>query len=111
MKAHTEQTKLALMLFANTQIALELQDRLEGTLMYNKKHRNILARVQEKNEFTINKLYKELDDDTQKIINEMVKASEVVLDAMTTSSLTLFTGLMEELKKGNIKIQEDEKLR
>ena len=38
----------------------------------------------------------------------MVKAGEVVIDAMSSSTLTLFTGLMEELKKGNIKIQEDE---
>ena len=102
-------TKLALMLFANTQITLELLDELEGTLLSSKKERNLMKRVQERNEYRINKLYKELDDDTQDVINQTVSAVETTVRAASELDLGLYIQLMDDLRTGKIKVVEDEK--
>ena len=101
-------TKLALMLFANTQITLELLDELEGTLLSSKKERNLMKRVQERNEYRINKLYKELDDDTQGVINQTVAAVETTVRAASELDLGLYIQLMDDLRTGKIKVVEDD---
>ncbi len=100
-------TKLALMLFANTQITLELLDELEGTLLSSRKERNLLKRVQSINEFRINKLYKELDNDTQDIIQQTTKAVETTIRASAELDLGLYIQLMDDLRTGKIKVIED----
>ena len=105
-----EKTKLALMLFANTQITLDLLDELEGTLLYSRKEKNLLKRVQEKNEFRINKLYAELNKDTQKIIQQTTNAVETTIRAAAELDLGLYIQLMDDLRRGKIKIIEDEEL-
>ena len=102
-------TKLALMLFANTQITLELLDELEGTLLSSKKERNLMKRVQERNEYRINKLYKELDDNTQDVINQTIVAVETTVRAAAELDLGLYIQLMGDLRTGKIKVVEDDK--
>ena len=100
-------TKLALMLFANTQITLELLDELEGTLLSSRKEKNLLKRVQSINEFRINKLYKKLDDNTQDVVNKTVTAVETTVRCAAELDLGLYIQLMEDLRKGKIKVVED----
>ena len=99
--------KLAYTYLANTQLNIELIDRLRDTKFGNNKKRKKYKSIQVDNIELIDKLHKDFPTDQQLDINKMIEAIETMVDAITSGELEIFTSLMREYKAGNIKFEGD----
>ena len=106
----TEIYKLAYTYLANTQINIELIDKLRDTKFGNNKKRKKYNSIQIDNIEIIDKLHKDFPTDQQLDINKMIEAIEIMIEAITSGELEIFTSLMREYKAGNIKFEGDKTL-
>jgi hypothetical protein len=101
-----EKQSLVYSLYAQSQLMIETLDNLEGTKFSSKKERNLLKRVQEHNLYRIDQLHKDLDEDQQISVNDMVEATETTIDAIKHKGVRIYIALMKALKNGEIKFED-----
>jgi len=102
-----ELQSLAYSLFAQSQLMIETLDKLKGTKLSSKKERNLMKRVQELNMHRVNKIHEDMDEDQQRSINDMIRATNTTIKAIKHKGVELYIGLMEAVEKGEVKFEED----
>lgn len=102
--------RLASVLFANTQLQIELIDRLRGTALFRQSLKNMQNKTQKENIKLIDNLHKGMNTDAEIQLHKLVGLVEKFMEIVETKDIDVFSLFMDEFIKDNIKVEEDEKL-
>jgi hypothetical protein len=109
MRDETNKANLALVFFANTQIQLELIDRLKGTQLYSQKLKNLCNQVEKENEKLISQLYGKMDDTIEPYFHMTVEMTETLMDIVEKGDIEVLIHLLKEYRDGNISVVDENK--
>ena len=102
-----ERITLASMLFANTQIQIELIDELSNTSIYKQSIKNHYNKVQSINEDLINNFYKGLKDDGETVLHHLVRVSENFVKAIKDKDINVVDRFLKDYLSGELRIEEE----
>ena len=105
-----DKLRFASVLFANTQLQIELIDRLRGTALFRQSLKNMYNKTQKENEKLIDHFYKGMNPDAEMQLHKLVGIVEKFMEIVETKDIDTFSLFMDEFINDNIKVEEDEEL-
>ena len=104
-----EDIKSAMMYYASVQIELEYNERLSKTPLYRKNLKSLMTNLQNANEVTSEKFYKELEEPAELQFNNCVRAVGIFMQCIDEKGINIVTELLTHLKNGGVAVIGEKK--
>lgn len=104
-----------MMLFANTQLAIELCDEVRNTSFYGQSYKSLINNLQKRNEAIIKGLFDNFEDfgdqyDTaSQFFNQTTEAAELFIKAIENNNIENFISLMKAVNDGELLMMDENK--
>ena len=102
-----DKLRLASVLFANTQIQIELIDNLKGTALYRQSFKNLYNRTQKENIKLIDNFYKNMNEDSEQILFDLQNIVENFVKVVAEKDINVLKIFLEDYLNDNLKIEEE----
>ena len=109
------EANLMMMLFANTQLQIELLDEVSNTRFYNQSYKSLINNLQKRNEPIIEGLFKNFkefgdqEETAQIFFNQTVEAVELFKEAIQNTNIENFIVLMKAVRDGELMMFDENK--
>lgn len=109
------EANLMMMLFANTQLQIELLDEVSNTRFYNQSYKSLTNNLQKRNEPIIENLFKNFkefgdqEETAQIFFNQTVEAVELFKEAIKNTNIENFIALMKAVRDGELMMFDENK--
>lgn len=102
-----EKIKLAAVLFASTQIQIELIDRLKETPLYRQNLKNLYNKVQKENERLITAFYGNIKEDAELIFYDITKIVEKFVDVVEEKDIAVVDMFLTDYLNDNLRLETE----